>query len=304
MADERADVAIGIATYRRPDLLDDLLRSLSEMTAPCAVSVYVVDNDPDGSGRETATRYRDLVTEYVIEPEAGIAQARNRFLESVGQEAWLIFVDDDERVDPDWLVNLLAAAERYAPDVVAGPVVPVFPEDAPRWAIDGGFFERARHPTGTRLSLAATNNVLVKRSALEALEVPRFDTGYSETGGSDSDLFHRLVTNGSTIVWCDEAVVRETVPHSRMTWTWVKTRAERTGNVRARLLLQDGHRSRVLAEGIARLVVGATKLAWQRARGRTPTAWALNPWMRGWGLLRALRGGLVKEYSRVGEPAA
>lgn len=292
-------VAIGIATYKRPDLLSDLLASLRAMDRPCPVTVYVIDNDAAGSGEEVARQFDDVVTLYAVEPAAGIAQARNRFIDALGDENWVVFVDDDERVDRDWLTELVGAARRYDCDVVSGPVVPVFPDDAPRWAVDGGFFERARHTTGTRLGLAATNNTLVRRSALNALELPRFDIAFSETGGSDSDLFNRMAKQDAMIIWCDEAIVRETVPHERMTWAWVSKRAERTGNVRARLLLQDGRRTLVVVEGVGRIIVGGLKLASQRLRGRTPTAWALNPWMRGWGLLRALNGNLIREYRRT-----
>ncbi|ALJ19074.1 glycosyltransferase family 2 protein [Microbacterium sp. No. 7] len=291
-------VAIGIATYRRPALLRQLLESLRDLERPVPVSVYVVDNDADGSAREVAAEFADLDVRYSVEPAPGIAEARNAFLRAVADETHVAFVDDDERVAPDWLVRLWDAAHAYDAEVVAGPVVPVFPPNAPTWAIAGGFFERPRVATGQRMPLAATNNSLVRRTALQRLDSPWFDPAFSRTGGSDSDLFHRMVAAGATIVWCDEAVVEEDVPLERMTWEWVKRRAERTGNVRARLLLNDGKRLRVGVEGVARLAVGGLRITTRTLRRRPVDAHALNTWMRGLGLLRAMRGDLIQEYQR------
>lgn len=291
-------IAIGIATYRRPDLLRQLLASLADVQFAGQMNVYVVDNDAEGSGREIAANFGELVTSYVIESEAGIAQARNRFLEIIADEEFVVFVDDDEWVEQDWLSRLAETMDAFQVEVVAGPVLPVFPVDAPDWAVNGGFYERQRHSTGTQLTLAATNNVLVRRDALERLESPRFDTNFSLTGGSDSDLFNRMVQAGAAIVWCDEAIVSETVPHDRMTWQWVRRRAERTGNVRARLLLQDGRRLRVVVEGVGRMLTGGVKVALRHLRRQPQTATSLNTWERGKGMLRALRGNLVDEYRR------
>lgn len=294
----QATVAVGIATYRRPELLAELLDSLHSVSVPGQMTVYVVDNDPLASGREVSNDYRHVVHRYVVEENAGIAEARNRFLDELGDETHLVFVDDDERVDRNWLIELTSTMDRFDSDVVAGPVVPIFPDDAPRWAVEGGFFERPRHDTGTRLVLAATNNVLVKRSTLEELESPRFDISFSETGGSDSELFNRMVKTGAVIVWCDEAIVSELVPHWRMTREWVSKRAERTGNVRARLLMQDRRYFRVAIEGVGRMLFGAFKVARCRVQRRDVNADALNTWMRGRGLLKALTGNVVREYAR------
>ena len=41
---------------------------------------------------------------------------------------------------------------------------------------------------------------------------PLFDSGYTFSGGEDKELFTRLKKQGAHFAWCDEAVVRETMP--------------------------------------------------------------------------------------------
>lgn len=293
-----ASVGIGVATYRRPELLHNLLLSLATTASISEVCVYVVDNDANESGREVCEIDYGFRLIYAVEPKPGIAAARNSFLDLAKAEDFLIFIDDDEFVDEDWLSELRSAQAELCADVVWGPVIPVFPPSAPAWAIQGGFFDRDRHSTGHELKLAATNNAIVRREAIEKLTEPRFRESFSETGGSDSDLFHRMYRSGAVIRWCDEAIVREHVPTERMTWDWVAQRAERTGNVRARLLMSDGHRNQVVLEGMARVGVGAFRNVVGKIRGKVPTSREVNTYRRGLGMLRALRGSYVREYRR------
>lgn len=291
-------VAIGIATYRRPELLGELLSSLRSMSRPIAVRIVVVDNDAAASAQPVAQAYSDVVDQYLVEPAPGIAEARNRFLDSLTDEAFIAFVDDDERVDPDWLVRLWEAHLDYSADVVVGPVISEYPPDSPAWIVEGNFFDRPRALTGTLVELAATNNVLVATAALRKLSNPRFDPAYSVTGGSDSDLFHRIRRSGTQLVWCDEAIVRERVPHERMTSAWINKRARRTGSVRARLLIAENRYLRVLAEGMARTALGALKIASRKLRRLPLRADELNMYNRGLGQFDALRGRFGREYAR------
>ncbi len=79
-----ADFLISIATYKRPDLLADLLRSLEPEVAGEDVRIAVVDNHAEGTGRAVCEA-SPLEIEYVIEPRPGIAAARNRGLDLVAR---------------------------------------------------------------------------------------------------------------------------------------------------------------------------------------------------------------------------
>lgn len=234
----RIDVCV--ATFRRPALLQVLLESLSGQRLEECISfrVVVVDNDPDESARATleALRVRlPYLLVYETERRRGISYVRNRALECADAD-YIAFVDDDEFVEPEWLQRLHDAMQRFSADAVFGPVVAILPDAAPAWARSHPSFSRRSRPCGTSLQSGATNNVLIRRSALG--EPPqRFDEAFALTGGEDSEFFHRLHLKGGRLVWCDSAVVYEHVSNERLTTRWVYRRALRGGQCFARVFV-------------------------------------------------------------------
>jgi len=141
---------------------------------------------------------------------------------------WIAFIDDDEYPEPGWLGALLACQRAYGCDAVAGPVLAELPDDAPPWVARGGFFDRDRFPTGTRRDRAYTNNTLVRASIVKSMS-PAFDESRAFRGGEDTLLFRRLHALGTEIRWCDEAIVHERIPASRVRAGWILRRAYRVG---------------------------------------------------------------------------
>ena len=177
------------------------------------------------------------------ERRRGIPYARNTAVAAAGPCDFVLFVDDDEVVDPAWLVELVEVQRAHDADVVTGPVIATYPAGAPRWAQPSGVFERPRRPTGTLLELAATGNTLVRTRVFEALD-HWFDEGLAQRGGSDSELFDRVHRAGYTIVWADGALVFEDVATERLELGWVVRRGYRVGIGMAQMIQQHDERSR------------------------------------------------------------
>ena len=76
----------------------------------------------------------------------------------------IVFIDDDEWPDVDWLAELIATQRATGADVVTGPVMPVFDDPAPTWVLAGGFFDRPRFPHNSTIPYATTSSVLMTRS--------------------------------------------------------------------------------------------------------------------------------------------
>ena len=103
------ELSIGIATYRRPDMLRECLDSLAPQLTE-GVELLVVDNDPGASAQETVEGYGRPDIRYAHEPKPGVVQARNRAVrDSAG--AYLAFIDDDEVARPGWITALLRHVE-------------------------------------------------------------------------------------------------------------------------------------------------------------------------------------------------
>jgi succinoglycan biosynthesis protein ExoM len=273
------DVSICICTFRRPHGLLRLLRSLGRLDpASPRHEIIVADNDAERSGEAAVRQARaeGLEVQYLVEPVRGIARARNCSV-APARGTFVAFIDDDEEADPQWLVHHVAEQARHGADGSVGPVLPRFHDQAPRWLIDGQFFERPRSPTGTVLDRRGfrTGNAVILRRHLMALRGP-FDERYALSGGEDTDMFMRLVANGCRIIAVDTAIVWEHLPPNRTKMSWLLRRRFLVGMASARIqttaesgVRQERERVRWLASGIGVGVTGLLLFPASRVRGLT-----------------------------------
>lgn len=305
----RAALVIAVLTYKRPqDLAVALPRLLEQArSAPLPAQVLVIDNDPDAGARSTVEGRKDPALVYVHEPRPGIAAARNRALTEAGRTAdLLVFIDDDEVPSEHWLRSLVQLQQETGAAAVVGPVLSEYSVTPEPWITAGDFFKRRRLATGTRISVAATNNLLLDLSQLQRFGL-EFDERFGLSGGSDTLFSRQLVQAGGLVLWCDEATVVDRVPASRLTRSWVLRRAFRSGNClsRVRLATTPGRAAR-LAARVQLLVPGAIRLGGGAARTGLGTlsrsqrhqAKGLRTAARGAGILTGAFGYVYSEYKR------
>lgn len=302
-------VAVCIPACKRPQSLRLLLQSLSKLQFNKILSlnliVVVVDNDFSGSSKTVTGHYAScLQLIYAIEPVQNISLARNKAV-AIAREAgceYIAFVDDDEFVDPFWLDELLSTQEKYAADLVIGPVIPVFPGGVPDWIIKGGFFNRKRYTTGEKIRWGSTGNVLIKCELLDRLDI-QFDHKFGLTGGEDTHFFERLYRLGAKMIWSDEAVIRENIPLSRANIRWLLRRSHFGGNTLA-LTEKDLAPSKNWAifrflKGIGRILQGCMLLLPSLLFGRTSAVKSLSCIARGAGMLTGIFGLKFEEYKII-----
>ena len=308
----RAALVIAVLTYKRPEDLALALPRLLEQarTAPVPARVMVVDNDPDGGARQVvqaaAGAHPGQGPLYVHEPRPGIAAARNRALQEASGADLLVFIDDDEVPSEEWVLRLVELHKESGAEAVVGPVLSEYSVRPSAWITAGDFFTRRRLPTGTRLLVAATNNLLLDLHRIRALGLS-FDERFGLSGGSDTLFSRQLVQAGGTMLWCDEAVVVDRVPASRLTRQWVLRRAFRSGNCHSRVSLattptRAGRlvaRLGLLGPGGLRFAGGAARaLAGTLTRSRAHQAKGLRTAARGAGMLTGAFGYVYSEYKR------
>src|SRR5262245_38929655 len=120
--------SVCVATYKRPTLLDKLLKSLVDQVLldDVTIEVIVVDNDPEGGGEPIIRKFHNterVSFRYFRQPIKNISLTRNvAVANSAG--AYILFIDDDEVACPDWIARLLMAAREYNADGVFGPSLP------------------------------------------------------------------------------------------------------------------------------------------------------------------------------------
>jgi succinoglycan biosynthesis protein ExoM len=222
-------ISVCICTFKRSKLLRQLLDRLDDQQTEAlfTYSVVVADNDPEQSARSVVAAFSSVAqvdVTYCFESQPNIALARNKVLQHA-RGNFIAFIDDDEYPADDWLCNLFKTCVAHGVDGVLGPVKPHFESDPPEWLKKGRFFDRPTFATGYRVNWdqARTGNVLFKRNILNAVDLPfrpEFDTA-----GEDVDFFRRMMGQGYTFIWCNEAVAHEVVPASRCTRSYLLKRA-------------------------------------------------------------------------------
>ncbi len=304
-------VTIGVLTFRRPDDLAAVLPLLLDQAAGLEepdrrVEVLVVDNDAEGSGRPAVEALDSPRVRYAVEPTPGIAAARNRVLDEAADSRFLVFIDDDERPHDGWLRALLDTRARTGAVAVAGAVVSDFVHEPEPWIQAGDFFRRRRLSTDSAIDVAATNNLLLDMAAVRAAGI-RFDPAFGLSGGSDTLFTRQLTAAGGRMVWCDEALVTDHVPASRLTRRWVLRRAFRSGNSASRvdLVMSDGPGARISARlrgmyrGLPRLAGGLARWTLGHVlRSTTHQARGLRTAARGAGMVSGAVGVVYSEYKR------
>lgn len=231
------DVVVTLPTFRRPEMLVETLDSLANQRTGRRFAVIVMENDPaSGEGAAAAAQRLqrgDLAGLVILAHERGNCSAYNagwltalRCFPNFGQ---LLVIDDDEIADPEWLERMCACAEQLGADIVGGPQKPVFASPSMnRWA-DHPVFSPAHTKTGVVDILYSSGNLLLSRKALGAMGPPHLDLRFNFMGGGDADFLSRAAVRGFKLAWCDEAIVRETVPARRVEFDWVRARSLRNG---------------------------------------------------------------------------
>lgn len=227
-------VTINICTFKRPKMLKACLDSLiyQEIPPEWLIEILIVDNDVDESAKMLALSYQQqtkIPISYFCESQKGIPFARNRCCnESLSRDAgWLLFIDDDETADAYWLMSYYEATKKYQADVFTGPVNYVHHKTKPLW------FPKQEKPfkDGQIRTRAATNNVLVSKKVFESEGYGlRFDTNMAFSGGSDTEIFMRLIFLGGKILFVTKATVSEVVLENRGNIKWLIKREYRTTN--------------------------------------------------------------------------
>ncbi len=212
-------LSIGVVTHERADAFSKLLTYLKFAIKryPATCELVVANN----SGQAANALIRRLVEASNIEsvcnvqlldsPENSISVGRNLVLDHAS-EPLLVFVDDDEYPVETWLLSLMDTMRKYDCELVAGPIIPVYPTSAAAWIRSVDLHNTQALKSGDTLDYAATGNFLINREGVDEL---RFATAFGMTGGEDTEYFLRLKDRGLVMRWCSAAIVHEDIPENK-----------------------------------------------------------------------------------------
>lgn len=228
-------IDILMCTFRRPQVAE-AIQAIGGLQQPdgAELRLVIADNDDTDTARavvEQAAAGLPFPCLYVHAPARNISIARNACLDAASARGadWIAGLDDDETVEPRWLVELLDAARRDGADGAFGKVIAQYPADAPDWVSTLDF--HSTHPErcpGGRPRTGNSGNVALRWQGT-SWQDQRYDIARGTTGGEDTEFFLRLSAMGLSFVAAPLAVVTEPVPPTRQTLEWLSLRRFRMG---------------------------------------------------------------------------
>jgi len=223
-------VTVIICTYNRCELLAKTLETIagSHVPQPMQWNVLVVDNNSTDETRSVVESFLDRYPgrfSYEFEPRQGLSYARNTGIRESRGEI-LAFVDDDERVEPDWLWNLTWPLCDGKWVGAGGRIMAAWPRSLPSWLADddpnniGPFGtidlgeevgELSRPPYG--------GNMAYTREMFQRYGEFRTDLGRSSNnlqGREEIEFANRLLAAGEHLWYAPQAVVHHKIQEHRM----------------------------------------------------------------------------------------
>lgn len=216
-------------------MLKNLLLSIIECridaTLISDVLINILDNDLDKTASSIIEELSYKVKQpfnlyYSHFPVKGLANVRNELLKkALGQNTqFIIFIDDDEYPDSEWLNELLTTIITNNADMALGPVIPVFDNNVSKSV--SYWFERQHFTENSRIKTLATNNLILKIDSLQKYNV-WFDSRFNFTGSEDSYFGMQMRKKGAITYWAANAIVYENIPEERTHLFWLMKRKYR-----------------------------------------------------------------------------
>lgn len=288
-------VSICIATCNRNEMLSRCLKSICQANRSDNYEYFVVviDNNDEPNSECVVSSFKESM-EFIYdwERKPGIPFARNRCLKHALDinSDFIAFLDDDEWVEPDWLINIVAAVDKDEVDVVSGGV---------NQEKNGRIFSKRAFNSIVSRNIAETDNVIFKSWIAEELS---FDEDFAQTGGSDAMFFRRAIELGAKIKSCPGAIATEEMPISRQGMRWRLQRHFRYGMTHCmieRKLEYGASPFFLVIRGLILIPVGGFEYIINFALGGSEKAKkGIDRIMRGLGSLSYFFGVRYNEYKR------
>ena len=222
-------ITVALCTHNHANRLERTLADLLHVRVPEAPwELLIIDNASRDATPDILARQAWPVgwqVRVVQEDNLGLSNARNRAIrEARGQ--YLIFLDDDETADPDWLCAFERLIEAHSPDAFGGRIEVLFEGPRPAWLTDEllGFLGQLRHadaiiPLTERSTSFYGGNFGFRRTVCDT--VGAFDAtlgrkGTDNIGGEEVDFYRRLLEAGFKVWWTPEAAIHHRIQADKL----------------------------------------------------------------------------------------
>ena len=225
MSSDAPFLSVALCTHNHADRLVRTLADLQAVKPPSRPWEFIViDNGcTDGTTALLATHPWALAgatVRVVREDKLGLSNARNRALREARGE-YLLYMDDDETPDPEWLLAHERTMIEHQPDALGGRIEVMFEDgDRPAWLQDEllGFLGKLDNGEARWLTTDETpifgGNFAFRRTVFD--RIGDFDArlgrmGKVNSGGEDTEIYRRLLAFGCRVRWVPDAVINHRI---------------------------------------------------------------------------------------------
>ena len=240
-----------ICTHNRSELLGRVLDSLNQAVRPegwrvkilvvanaCVDSTHALLEKERQAGLQNSSR---LPLDWLAEPRPGKSHALNTAIPHVRDSDVVTFVDDDHRIDDQYLVEICRAADNH-PEIsmFCGRILPEWDGTEPAWVHDEGAY-RIRPlpiprsdggPAPRELTQSDATpgggNLFLRGSVFD--RVGEFPTelgphGHDLGGGEDSVFVERALSRGERLMYIPEVLQHHYVDPERLKFGYILRKA-------------------------------------------------------------------------------
>jgi glycosyltransferase involved in cell wall biosynthesis len=220
---------VALCTHNHADRIARTLEDLRSLRQPEAPWEFlVIDNGCKDETPQLLARHawpENWKVRIVREEKLGLSNARNRAIAEARGE-FVIFMDDDETADPDWLCAFERLIRAHNPDAFGGRIKVLFEDLRPAWLQDellGFLGELNRNdqvcPLADPYASFYGGNFGFRKSVCDT--VGGFDAmlgrkGTDNTGGEEVDFYRRLLTAGFKVWWTPDAIIHHRIQAAKL----------------------------------------------------------------------------------------
>lgn len=246
---------VALCTHNHADRLVRTLADLRSLRQPEASWEFlIIDNGCRDATPELLAHHAwpsGWQVRVVREEKLGLSNARNRAIAEARGD-YVIFMDDDETPDPDWLCAYERLIRAHAPDAFGGRIRVLFEDKRPVWLKDEllGFLGELNRADGiVPLTDPYTpfygGNFGFRKAVCEKIGL--FDAmlgrkGSDNTGGEEVDFYRRLLATGLRVWWTPEAIIHHRIQAEKLSRGYFLDLHYRMGRMEAIRKRGDGSR--------------------------------------------------------------
>ena len=238
-------VSVVICTYNRSDILKECLQSLVNQTIDSSFfEVIIVDNNSTDDTQNTIFPFTSKHAHFksIFEETIGLSHARNSGFKAAKTD-WISYIDDDAKVQPNYIERILWIIENYDFDCFGGMFYAWYFYGKPKWLTkEFGNMTFLRDGIGlidgTKGWLCG-GNFAFKKEVL--IEIGGFDNNFGMSGnklgyGEDDYIQQVLIDKTYKIGFDPDLVVYHAVLPHKFKLSWHLQSAYQLGQTKEQLM--------------------------------------------------------------------